>query len=89
MWTQQFNHRAAVAAAQNKASELRARATILMFAHLIAVVNRGQVAVAQRQLKTRRRGLLQFILDPYRADSLVRIASDSDRRTVLEAGTPS
>ena len=88
MSIEHFNHRAAIAAAQDKASELHTRAMRLMFAHFIAIVNRSRVAMAQQRLEIRRRGLEQFIDDPYRADSLPRIGFEKDRRSVLEAGMP-
>jgi hypothetical protein len=86
MWAHPFNHLAATAAAKEKAAELRARARMVVLAKLTAVANRDEMTKKQRQLEARRRGLEQFIQDPYRADSLFHIAFERDRRSILEAG---
>jgi hypothetical protein len=86
MWAQTFNHLAAVAAAEDKAAELRVRGRMLSLAKLAAVAHRGEVARRQQQLAIREHGLRQFIEDPYPADSLFRIGFERDRRTILEAG---
>jgi hypothetical protein len=89
MWAHPFNHLAAVAAAKEKAAELRARARTLGLAKLTAVENRGEMTKKQQQLKIRQRGLQQFIDDPYPKNSLIHIGFERDRRAVLEAGMPS
>lgn len=88
MWAHPFNHLAAVAAAKEKAAELRSRARMLGLAKLTAVENRGEMTKKQQQLQMRRRGLEQFIDDPYPKHSLSHIWFERDRRVVLEAGMP-
>jgi hypothetical protein len=86
MWKNPFNHSAAVAAAKEKAAELRGRARMLGLAKLTAVANRGAMTQKQQQLQIRQRGLEQFIDDPYPANSLFHIGVERDRRAILEAG---
>ena len=86
MWALPFNHLAAVAAAREKAAELRARKRLLVLAKLTAVAHRGEVTRRQQMLAIRERGLAQFIEDPYPADSLCHIGFERDRRAILEAG---
>ena len=86
MWAHPFNHLAAVAAAKVKAAELRTRKRMLVLAKLTAFANRGEMAKKRQQLETRRRGLEQFIDDPYPVDSLFHIGFERDRRAILEAG---
>jgi len=88
MWAHPFNHLAAVAAAKEKAAELRVRARMLGLAKLTAVANRGEMTKKQQQLQIRQRGLEQFIDDPYPKNSLFHIGFERDRRAVLEAGMP-
>ena len=86
MWTHPFNHLAAVAAAKEKAAELRVRARRLGLTKLTAVEDRGEITKKQQQLQIRQRGLEQFIDDPYPKNSLFHIGFERDRRAVLEAG---
>lgn len=88
MWAHPFNHLAAVAAAKEKAAELRSRARMLALAKLTAIANRGEMTRKQQQLQIRQRGLEQFIDDPYPKNSLFHIGFERDRRAVLEAGMP-
>lgn len=88
MWTHPFNHLAAVAAATEKAAELRSRARMLALAKLTAVANRGEMTKKLQQLQIRQRGLERFIEDPYPKNSLFHIGFERDRRAVLEAGMP-
>lgn len=88
MWAHPFNHLAAVAAATEKAAELRSRARMLGLAKLTGVADRGELTKKQQQLQIRQRGLEQFIDDPYPKASLFHIGFERDRRAVLEAGMP-
>jgi len=83
-----FNHQAAVAVAQEQASELRLRSMKLALAYLVSVINRDKVNMGRQRLQMRRRCLEQFIDDPYCADSPFRIGFEKDRRRLLEAGMP-
>jgi hypothetical protein len=86
MWAHPFNHPAAVAVAKAKAAELRVRARLLGLAKLTAVANRAEMTRTLLLLQIRRRGLKQFIDDPYPTCSLFRIEFERDRRAILEAG---
>ena len=86
MWAHPFNHLAAVAAANEKAAELRWRARMIGLAKLTAAANRDEMTKKQQQLQIRQRGLEQFIDDPYPTNSLFRIEFERDRRAILQAG---
>ena len=87
MWEDRFNHLAAVAAAKERAAQLRARSRMLGLLKLMAVANRDEMRKKQLQLQTRQRGLEQFIHDPYPANSLCQIGFERDCRAILEAGS--
>jgi hypothetical protein len=83
-----FNHAAAVAAARKCAVELQQRLLDLTLARVATIGRADDLGrIEMERIRYRVRSLHEFIDDPWRSDSLLRLACDGDRRLVIDAGS--
>ena len=82
-----FNHAAAVAAARKCAVELQQQLLNLTLARVATIGRADDLGrIEMERIRSRVRSLHEFIDDPWRSDSLLRLACEGDRRLVIEAG---